>query len=208
MASEAQTAANRANATQSTGPRSADGKARSAKNNLRHGLRSQSALAPGDDTAEYNELIHNVRDHFHPDDFTEERHVRELIDAEWRLRRVRRHHLTLLTRKIAALAPLHPDLNPADLQAVAFDALLRESSTFAQLLRYETKFERQYDRAYAVWAAYQAALDRKRVSFQEDAIRSAIAPVVLRSEAESAKAILPDEPNSEPGPPPNLATAA
>ena len=40
MASEAQIRANRANALRSTGPRTARGKARSALNGLKHGLRS------------------------------------------------------------------------------------------------------------------------------------------------------------------------
>jgi hypothetical protein len=198
MASEAQAAPERPDATQSAG-------LGSAENNLRHGLRFQSALAPGDDPAEYDELIHALRDHFQPDDFTEERHVRELIEAEWRLRRVRRHHLTLLSHKIAALAPLHSDLSSADLQAVVLEALLRESSTLAQLLRHENKFERQYERAYSALAAYQAALDRKRVASQQPA-----KPVCTNepNSEQPAKPICTNEPNSQPGPPPNLATAA
>ena len=46
MASERQIAANRRNAKKSTGPRSADGKARSRRNALRHGLSIASRANP------------------------------------------------------------------------------------------------------------------------------------------------------------------
>jgi hypothetical protein len=46
MASEQQIAANRRNAKKSTGPRSADGKARSRRNALRHGLSITSRANP------------------------------------------------------------------------------------------------------------------------------------------------------------------
>ena len=49
MASEAQIAANRANAQRSTGPRSEEGKARVAQNGLKHGLCSTRVLLPGED---------------------------------------------------------------------------------------------------------------------------------------------------------------
>ena len=58
------------------------------KDRLRPALsRSQSVLLPGDDPAEYEALLEQLRDHFSPDDPTEDRHVREMADAEWRLRR-------------------------------------------------------------------------------------------------------------------------
>jgi len=45
MTSERKTAANRANAQRSTGPRSKDGKRRAAKNALRHGLSARHAAS-------------------------------------------------------------------------------------------------------------------------------------------------------------------
>jgi hypothetical protein len=201
MATAAQLAANRGNSQHSTGPTTADGKARASLNNLRHGFRSQSVLLPGDDPAEYEALLEELRDHFTPGDLTEDRHVREMADAEWRLRRVRHHHEILFTRRIGELAALHPGAGPHELQALAFDALHRESSSFAQLLRYETKFERQYERAYRAWTAYQRTKDQVAAQHEAARIRafldaSALAPA-------SALANLPDEPNSLPATPPD-----
>ena len=52
MSTPAQIHANQHNATRSTGPRTAPGKATSAANSTRHGFRSQTVLLPGDDPAE------------------------------------------------------------------------------------------------------------------------------------------------------------
>jgi hypothetical protein len=49
MATPAQIAANRANAQKSTGPRTAEGKAASRLNALKHGLDAESLIIPGED---------------------------------------------------------------------------------------------------------------------------------------------------------------
>ncbi|WP_321472293.1 SEC-C domain-containing protein [uncultured Paludibaculum sp.] len=161
MASAAQIIANRANAQHSTGPRSEQGKARSAQNNLRYGFRSQSVLLPGDDPAEYEELLDELTTHFDVQDLSDQRFVREMADAEWRLRRVRAHQEVLLTAKIEELAAARPTLTPVHLQALAFDSLHRDT-TFARFLTYEAKFERQYERAYQGWMQTKEKLSRHR----------------------------------------------
>ncbi len=147
MATAAQIAANRANARLSTGPTSPGGKTRSSQNNFRHGCRSRAVVLPGDDPAEYDALLADLTAEFRPRGLTEERYVREMGDAEWRLRRCRAHQQKLVTAKIEELTPLHTGADPITLQALAFEALHTQTG-FAQFLRYESKFERQYDRAY------------------------------------------------------------
>ena len=195
MATPAQIAANQANAQLSTGPRSADGKARSSKNNLRYGFRSQSVLLPGDDPAEYEALLQELSGHFCIRNLSEQRMVREMADAEWRLRRTRHYQEELLTRKIEELALSRPDASPIALQALAYDALLSESRSFAQFLRYETKYERQYNTAYSQWCAYQTGQDRKQHHAAETAFNTSLglkppAPPVRRFPSTGT-----DEPN-------------
>ena len=221
MATPAQLKANRANARHSPGPRTAKGKARSAANSTRHGFCSQSVLLPGDDPAEYQAMLDELRGHFGPVDLTEDRFVREMADAEWRLRRVRQHQETLLTDACEELAASHPALDAAHLQLRAFDHLLATSNTLAVLMRYETKFERQYDRAYKSWSSYQddqrraesrAATYALRNRFQgppnEDLTRL-MSPKVqqalaeLRPMAETRGTALPSEPNPHPQTPRN-----
>ncbi|MGJ5818520.1 SEC-C metal-binding domain-containing protein [Paludibaculum fermentans] len=146
MATNAQIDANRENALHSTGPRSEEGKARSARNNLRFGFRSQSVLLPGDDPVEFAGLLAELSGHFAVDDLSSARYVREMADAEWRLRRVRLHQELLLCERIAKIAETRPDASPRLLQALAFEALHSEAA-FNRFLTYEARFERQYERA-------------------------------------------------------------
>jgi len=158
MATPAQISANQANARHSTGPRTQAGKSASARNSTRHGFRSQSVLLPGDDPGEYDAVLEELRVHFDPKDLTEDRCVREMADAEWRLRRVRGYIELDLTRKVEELTPVHPAVAALELQLLAYQALQRE---LAAWLRYESKFERQYDRAYRTWTQYQEGKDKR-----------------------------------------------
>ncbi len=127
-----------------------------AGNNLCQGFRSLSVLLPGDDPAEYAALHAELTRHFTPADLTELRCVREMADAEWRLRRLRRYAEESLTRRIAALAPDHPDADPVSLQRLALDTLGPATGTsYSAWLRYENKFELQYERAHRAWCRYQ-----------------------------------------------------
>lgn len=56
MTSPAQIAANRRNARQSTGPRTANGKAKSRLNALRHGLTAENCVLPGESCEAFDHL--------------------------------------------------------------------------------------------------------------------------------------------------------
>ena len=205
MATQAQIAANQANAQLSTGPRSAQGKAHSSMNNLRYGFRSQSVLLPGDDPAEYEALLQELSGHFTPRDLSEQRMVREMADAEWRLRRVRQYQEKILALRIKGLDRRFPGSHPITLQALAYEALLNDSRAFAQFLRYETKYERQYNTAHNQWCAYRDLMSRKENRDAETALMSYLAPPIPTNrtdEPNPAPAVAPenvtDEPNSAP----------
>ena len=122
---KAQILANQANAQHSTGPATPAGKAASSRNRLNHGFRSSPALLRGDDPAEYEALLTDLSQHFGPTDLTDTRFVREMADAEWRLRRVRSHMESALctssvsplktqpsTRWISSPSPSKPSISP------------------------------------------------------------------------------------------------
>ena len=188
MATQAQIEANQANARRSTGPRTAAGKARSAANSTRHGFCPQSVLLPGDDLAEYQSLLDELREAFPCVDLPEHRFVREMADAEWRLRRVRQYQETLLTEACEEISSADPSLDPGQVQVRAYDHLLSKSNTLAVLMRYETKFERQYDRAFKGWCSYQIERRDRNV----------------RAYLRQVDPVLPDEPNFVPDPAPEL----
>ena len=175
MATAAQTLANQTNAQHSTGPATPAGKAVSSRNHLNHGFRSATVLLPGDDPAEYAALLTELTDHFSPTDISETRFVREMADAEWRLRHVRSHMESALARHIVTLSGQHPALHPHDLQSLAVETLHQTGCSYATWLRYETKFERQYDRAYNAWGRYQASKRRESTAVIDLAIGRALA---------------------------------
>ena len=175
MATAAQFAANQANAQHATGPVSPQGKATSARNRLTHGFRSATVLLPGDDPAEYDVLLAELTEHLGPEDLTETRLTREMADAEWRLRRVRCHMESAFSRHIATLALQNPSLDPLDLQSLAVETLHQTGCSHSTWLRYETKFERQYDRAYNTWTRYQQRRTRNARQEFDCAIVQALA---------------------------------
>ena len=83
-------AANRANAARSTGPRSDEGKARSAMNAVRHGLAARAALLPGEDPAELERLGAEIEADLRPAGAAERELVGRVVSLSWRLRRVAR----------------------------------------------------------------------------------------------------------------------
>jgi hypothetical protein len=155
MSSAAQQKANQAKARQFTGPVTKQGKAASSRNNLRHGFRSQTVLLPGDDTAAYEALLADLSEYYAPGDLTELRFVREMADADWRLRRVREHQESAISRQMAKIWTTNRDLPAMELQSIAIETLSETGTSYGTWLRYETKFERQHDRAFKDWSKYQ-----------------------------------------------------
>jgi hypothetical protein len=81
-------AINRANAQHSTGPRTPEGKARSSKNALCHGLSSRTALLPAEDPAAYQRHCRQFFDEYRPATATETHLTQELADTSWRMNRI------------------------------------------------------------------------------------------------------------------------
>ncbi len=90
MATDKQIQANRNNAKKSTGPRSEEGKARSAQNALKHGLLARDAVLPGEHPAEFDQQFQALERAIQPDNAIEFEFLRQMADAQWRMRRLTR----------------------------------------------------------------------------------------------------------------------
>src|SRR5688572_25008127 len=90
VASAAQRRANRRNARKSTGPRSAAGRAQARRNAITHGAFCRDALLPGEDPAALCELIVGAYGKFSPQDPIERGLVDRIVDAQWKITRLRR----------------------------------------------------------------------------------------------------------------------
>jgi hypothetical protein len=148
-------------------------------NRLEHGFRSSTVLLPSDDPAEYEALLNELTAHFAPTDLTTERLVREMADAEWRLRRLRSHFASALARHLETIAQRQPELtDPADRESRAVETLAETGCSYSTWLRYESRLQNQYDRAYKTWTGYQNAR-RRNASAEADALmrRTLFAPL-------------------------------
>ena len=86
--SEARCNANRANAQHSTGPRTAEGKAKSSMNAVKTGLTGRSVVLPTEDVHKYYEHLDRHFAEFAPATEKEKALVQTIADTEWRLLRV------------------------------------------------------------------------------------------------------------------------
>ena len=87
MISEKQIAANRQNAFLSTGPKTAEGKARSSKNALKHGIMSQEVLLPWESEKDLEAFGKRLRADLAPVGELEFLLADRIISTAWRLRR-------------------------------------------------------------------------------------------------------------------------
>ena len=86
--SEAQLAANRANAQLSTGPASETGKKTSSLNAVKTGLTGRTVLLPSDDAEAYRGHIAAYETEYKPVGLRECELVQSLADTQWRLNRI------------------------------------------------------------------------------------------------------------------------
>jgi hypothetical protein len=137
MSSPAQVVANIENARHSTGPRTEEGKTRSAQNSLKHGLTStKSILLPDEDEAEFQQFAEDLTANFAPENAIETDLVAEIISIQWRRKRAAR----LEARILSTDAPDFKALNNISLIA---SRLKREfSATLKELLQLQALREK------------------------------------------------------------------
>jgi hypothetical protein len=96
MASIKQIEANRSNALNGTGPRTVQGKARSSRNALTHGLTAQEIVIPGEDVDIYRSFERRLIDDLRPNGSCEVEVIERLAATYWRLRRIPRFEAALM----------------------------------------------------------------------------------------------------------------
>ena len=140
----AQSAASRTNARRSTGPTSAEGKARSAQNALTYGLRSaELSFVPGDDRAMFDLLEASIRAHFQPASPLEAALCARMVTALWRTERAEDLDRTFWMGLPEGVQPGHV---MARLHVLDHDQIQRRP-TLPTILRYLAEADRAFARA-------------------------------------------------------------
>ena len=131
MATVPQIVANQANATHSTGPKTVEGKARSAANALAHGLTARELHLTDDERPAFEEMRSEFELQFCPRGMAEQHLFDQFILAAWNLRRA---------------AALSASINPLD---------DKQAAAFHRVELYQRRIERSYYRSMAELRALQ-----------------------------------------------------
>ena len=156
MASIRQVNANRQNAKKSTGPRTPQGKRRVSQNALKHGLCARDVVIPGEDPAEFDRLRDGFVDTLQPQDEVELALVRQMVSAEWHMRRIDRIEAAAVEHLIRLRKPMEKKRPPeiqvpgdeGDLAKVVIYAEYVQGDAFSKFARYATANNRQFHKAY------------------------------------------------------------
>ena len=100
MATEKQIAANRKNAQHGTGPKSAAGKAKSARNALKHGMTAQQIVLPNENPEEFQSRLAEWNNYFQPENPAKAAVIERAVSSKWKLDRISRVETERLSEKV------------------------------------------------------------------------------------------------------------
>ena len=148
MSTQSKIEANRANAQKSTGPRTAEGKAKSSRNSTVHAFTSESPLLPDEDPADLQALCDAYFADLRPDGQAEEDLVERIAVAQYRLRRVPLLEAGYfdLRLRMRPLPECHNQDGKAKLMSWAYQTDCGAHNTLDKLGRYEGRFQREITR--------------------------------------------------------------
>ena len=129
----------RANGAKSRGPVTAEGKARSSRNALRHGLAAQAfTLLPGEDAGAYAGLLDGLRARYRPADALALHLVQRLASVMWQQHRADRLEAEVLTqleqRPNSAYLGGYVPASPPVWDAARFSAVQRQQARLERTL--------------------------------------------------------------------------
>jgi len=145
MSTKAQIDANRANAQKSTGPKSAEGKAKSSLNRVSHGFNSATLFLGGENREEFEALLSDLTAEFHPATPSEQILVEKMVHNQWNSLRAVRFQSALLNASVSE-GYVHPDLG--------------------LLIRYQTAADRAYHKAHGELLKAQKERLKSEIGFE------------------------------------------
>jgi hypothetical protein len=183
--SHARAEASRQNGAQSRGPKTSEGKARSARNALKHGLRAEKHIVlPDEDASEFAALEAAMIDELAPVGALQTVLARRVAVAAWRLARADRIEVELFEER--GYSNASPGL-----------AMIRDGNgtrSFETLLRYRGAAMAEFWRALKTLKALQADQAREAEQALESGLAAAAHPVKPAAQPPIAHRLRPNEP--------------
>lgn len=157
MATQKQIEANRQNAAKSTGPKTPEGKAKVSRNSFRYGIATDRIILAGEEPKDFKALFDELARQFQPATAIEWTLIRQIADAEWRLRRIPYLETSLFSERFAATERYwsrNPERVPEEpeeiLHSLVGQALIDDAKgadPLSKLSRYEARLNRTYFKA-------------------------------------------------------------
>ncbi len=175
MTSDKQIEANRLNAQESTGPTTPEGKAAVRFNSLRHGLRARTAVLPGEDQAEFDQLCANIIEEFQPGSHSQLLICEQMAVAQWKLKR---------------------------LGSAEFELTHDKKAPLDRYSQYQTRLERSYWQAYKELERLKTLRERKdsKPKEEEQEYWPVINQLIWENEETGEKIVAADIPPYKPMP--------
>lgn len=161
QASRTRAEINRENAKKSTGPRTAEGKVRSAMNACIHGMTGQVTIMPGEDREAHDRFCAGIVAGYAPEGALELQVAQSIAETEWRLNRASAIEQNIFAAGIDGpegdIDTDHPQIQAAAAMAEVF---LRKQRAFSNLTLYESRLHRAIQRSEARLRTLQAEREK------------------------------------------------
>ena len=150
MATKSQIDANRRNAQKSTGPKTQEGKDKSRRNGLQHGLTAKTCMLEDEDPEALVDLLNEIREKFNPQDTDEDFLIERMAKARFKYNRIMPLEAAVYNLRLSV------DRTPKEItEALGVNgqrawAYMRDANggnALSKLARYETSLLREYDRS-------------------------------------------------------------
>ena len=155
----------------STGPRTEEGKSRSAKNSLTHGLLARDTVLPGEDPADFDRQLSTLEADIRPANSLEFELVRQIADSQWRMRRLMRLETGFLAAAVDDQRRYMEKRRPEELRPgydgetlLLGSAMLDRTQAFVHLARYDGHLSRRFFRAVKQLADLRDAQHKRDTS--------------------------------------------
>ena len=214
MATQSQIDANRINAQKSTGPRTPEGKAKSRRNGLLHGLTAKTCMLDGEDPAELTNLVDKLSEKYHPQDIDEDFYVERMAKARCRYNRIMPLEAGIFNIRLSVDQAPKEVVEALSQEGQRAWAYLRDANggnALSKLARYETGLLREYDRSRQELEKLQKIRAARPTPspFADELRREPDPPVTPTKSAQPATSTPPPSTqNPSPAPPPSPAPAA
>ena len=157
----------RENGSKSKGPKTAEGKLRSSRNGIRHGLSAnQNTLLSMESAEEYDEVYQSYIDALRPATKAELRIVQRIANIDWRMERVVMMETCLqnmeLAMKCEEILARFGSVDAIGLVVEAWKESCKDSSPIELLRRYQATLNHQMDSALKAFEKFEARREARK----------------------------------------------